>query len=313
MSSKLGHGCRSIVNLPASRNCDVGVLSFFCFFFEAFGGFNSLRWTYWEAKPKAYFPEKLQGVLNILSRVRLCVDNYTFPTDYGYPGYDTAGHTRSIPAANLISLTAWTSGRGAVVEPLQDLLVASHCLETLTFKDMPGVFSPMRGRIPPIRRLALPGMIWPYTVNDVNMIWDFSRLEDLEIRWHVLGPFLESVTPKDLCQLKRLHVDKVYAENDRLDKGEGKRYQKTVTRLLRNLLEVHCGFEDLDIKCLLHEFDISLIARQGRSLRVLKLLDSGGFYIGEQFPALSLSSLWMLQNSCLRINTLVLGVKHYWW
>jgi len=269
-------------------------------------GSNCLRWTYWKAKPFAYFPEELQSALNSLPHVSLCINNYTYPGDFG--PY-TAGHTMSIPATNLVSLTAWSMGNVAHVEPLQDLLVASQRLETLTLNYIPHPFCPTRGRLPPIRRLALQVALWSYTMDDVNKIWDFSQLEDLEIPWHKLGSFLESVSPEDLCRLKRLRVDESCWERDWKGPEEAKRYRETVTRQLQKLLEGRHDFEELDIKCLLSLFDISLVARQSRSLRVLKLFDTASFEIGWLFPTVSLGSLRMLQTSCIYINTLSLGMN----
>jgi len=273
---------------------------------KAFDGSNCLRWTYWKAKPFAYFPEKLQSALNSLPHVSLCINNYKYPGDFG--PY-TAGHTMSIPATNLVSLTAWSMGNVAHVEPLQDLLVASQRLETLTLKYIPHPFSPTRGRLPPIRRLALPGTLWLYTLNDINKIWDFSQLEDLEIPWHILGSFLESVSPEDLCQLKRLRVGESILKKDWREPGEAKRYQETLTHQLQILLEGRHDFEELDIKCLLSLFDISLIARQSRSLQVLKLFDTAHCEMEGPFPTVSLSSLRMLQTSCIYINSLDLGMN----
>ena len=59
----------------------------------------------------------------------------------------------------------------------------------------------------------------------------------------------------------------------------------------------------------LDSFDMSLIAKQGHSLRVLTILDLAGFEMEGMFPTLSLSDLRIVQQSCTRITKLDISVN----
>jgi hypothetical protein len=185
----------------------------------------------------------------------------------------------SIPAASVVSFTAWSVNNTAIVEPLQDILVASHSLDTLIFKVKPHVFKAERGKFPAIRRLALSsGEKWLYTPEDTPKIWDFSRLGGgLKILWSAAVSFLESVPLKELG-LKRLKIDDSCWDHywQRVG-GSGEPYAADMTRVLETLL-THCHhLEKLDIKCELKAVDISLISNQRDSLQALRLFDVVSF------------------------------------
>jgi hypothetical protein len=266
-----------------------------------------------------HFPESLRAVLKTLPHVGLCIDNYRYP---GCPGPQAALHTMSIPAASLVSFTAYTMINVAIVEPLQDLLVASRRLDTLIFKVRPQSFNAERGKFPAIRRLVLSsGENWLYTPEDTLKIWDFSRLEELEISWNIAAPFLESVPLQELSGLKRLEIDNsCWSCYWHLQPGQREPYTAEITRLLGTLLS-HCHrLETLDIKCELNSIDISLISNQRDSLQVLRLFDVVSFETEGHVPTLSLTHLEMLQSSCARLSTLALGinrngeeVRFYFW
>lgn len=54
---------------------------------------------------------------------------------------------------------------------------------------------------------------------------------------------------------------------------------------------------------------MSLITRQGRSLKALKLLDLAGFEGEGILPTISHNDLGMVQRSCIRITKLDIGVN----
>lgn len=211
---------------------------------------------------------------------------------------------QSFPPANLVSFKGLATGRGGSLDALQEFLAASPRLQTLAFTFL-DTFRPEKGRLPPINSLTLP--TWKYNRENATRIWDFSRLQDLEIRWCDFGPFLNAVSPEDLGQLKRFRVDnscwewswvaEIYSEKESL------------TRLLEALLKGRHDFQELDIRCLLSLFDMSLIAGQGQSLLVLKIFDLAGFEMEGSFPTVSLSDLRMVQRSCTRITTLHIGIN----
>jgi hypothetical protein len=218
----------------------------------------------------------------------------------------------SIPAASLISFTASFVSNTACVEPLQDLLVASHRLDTLIFKNIPHPFNAARGRLPPIKKLLLSGIYrWLDTPEDTPKTWDFSRLEELDISWHTVVSFLESVPLKDLSRLKRLEIDdSCWDDYWQRYPGPGEHYNADATRLLRELLMLCHHFERLDIKCQLNSLDISLITSQGDSLRALRIFDFVTFETEGHVPTLSpTTDLEMLQSSCPRLTTLALGMS----
>jgi hypothetical protein len=217
----------------------------------------------------------------------------------------------SIPAASLVSFTAYSMINTAIVEPLQDLLVASHRLDTLIFKVRPHRFNAERGKLPAIKRLVLSsGERWLYTPEDIPKILDFSRLEELEISWSTVVSFLESVPLKELTGLKRLEIDdSCWDHYWQRGGGSGEPYNADATRLLSTLL-THCHrLETLDIKCELKSIDVSLISNQRDSLQVLRLFDVVSFETEGHVPTLSLTDLEMLQSSCARLTTLDLGIN----
>jgi hypothetical protein len=118
--------------------------------------------------------------------------------------FEIPSAVRSFPAAKLVPLTVNISPRSGPVNTLQKFLAASTRLQTLTFVSMIR-FLPEGVRLPPIKALTLP--YWCDTSETANRIWDFSRLEDLEISWSGFRQFLKAVSPEDLGNLKHFRVD----------------------------------------------------------------------------------------------------------
>jgi hypothetical protein len=166
---------------------------------------------------------------------------------------------------------------------------------------------PDGGRLPPIKALTLP--YWDDTSESANRIWDFSLLEDLEISWSGFRQFLKAVSPEDLGKLKRFRVDDTSWEPQSSLLDKSKFETELFTEQLQTLLKGRPDFQELDIRCLLSLFDMSLIARQGQSLRVLTILDLAGFEMEGMFPTMSLSDLRILQQSCTRITKLDIGIN----
>lgn len=155
--------------------------------------------------PEAHFPESLKKALEDLPDIGLSIPKCVY--DQSVPG--AVSQIRSIPAANLVSFEVSATGQsGYHTSPhaFQEFLVVSTRLETLKSRFMLP-FHPGNGRLPPIKSLTLPAMSWNYSPEEVRRIWNFSRLQDLDIPGHLLRPFLKSVPPEDLTKLKRLRVD----------------------------------------------------------------------------------------------------------
>ena len=188
---------------------------------------------------------------------------------------------RSYPAANLVSITVQILPQSGPVDNLQQFLAASTRLQTFTF-DSAIRFLPEGGRLPPIRVLNLPD--WYETSESARRIWDFSLLEDLEITWSGFREFLKTVSPDDLGKLKRFRVDDTSWEPQCSFLDKSKFEMELFTDQLQTLLKGRHDFQELDIRCLLDSFDMSLIAKQGHSLRVLTILDLAGFEMEGMFP-----------------------------
>ncbi|KAG4439672.1 hypothetical protein IFR05_004869 [Cadophora sp. M221] len=224
------------------------------------------------------------------------------------PGTDR--NTRSVPAASLVSFNALVSGQRGSVDLLQDLLSASLRLETLSFSFLiPSL--PNGKRLPPIRKLTVPrDTIWNSSPEDVKQIWDFSLLENLDIPWSRLTQFLKTVPPEDLRCLKRLRVDDtcwIQVFNATAEVKFAR--DKLCTDLQQALLENRYDFEELDIRCVLDVFNMSLIPNQGQALRSVKLLDVVGSEGDGIFPTVSLIDLERIRDSCTLLAKLDIGVN----
>ncbi|PVH89447.1 hypothetical protein DL98DRAFT_524225 [Cadophora sp. DSE1049] len=254
------------------------------------------------------FPPVLWTMLSESPQVGLSITEFSYWSDHP----ETVSKTQSVPSANLVSFKVNASGQSGSVDALQDLLVASRRLQTLIFTFI-FPFLPANGRLPPIKHLILPeGTNWKYTPEAAQEIWDFSRLEVLQLPWRDLSPFLESVSPEQLGQLRYLRVDDSCWERSFLITPNEKYLQdKACTELQQALLETKDGFEELDIRCLLDMFDMSLIAKQGQFLRKLTILDVTGFEGAGTFPTVSRDDLDMIRCYCTRINQLDIGVNMF--
>ncbi|KAH9214636.1 hypothetical protein DL95DRAFT_503169 [Leptodontidium sp. 2 PMI_412] len=94
---------------------------------------------------------------------------------------------KTFPASNMISLTVQNRGFGQSVRPIYQFLTSCVNLETLRLFDLNDPSQPPNGRLPPVKCLLLQVRSWPYTPEEVHHLWNFSRLQDLEIPWHILG------------------------------------------------------------------------------------------------------------------------------
>ncbi|KAH8769324.1 hypothetical protein BGZ57DRAFT_1006225 [Hyaloscypha finlandica] len=257
------------------------------------------------------FPQRLKKVLEESPNLGLNVAYCGYKSDYIVNLFhdgpiEVASAVRSFPAANLLSFTVSILAQSGPVNNLQEFLAASTRLQTLRFESMDR-FLPDGGRLPPIKALTLP--YWDDTSESASRIWDFSLLEDLEISWSGFRQFLKAVSPEDLGKLKRFRVDDTSWEPQSSLLDKSKFETELFTEQLETLLKGRNDFQELDIRCLLSLFDMSLIAKQGQSLRVLTILDLAGFEMEGIFPTMSLSDLKILQQSCTRIAKLDIGIN----
>lgn len=144
------------------------------------------------------FPTPLpDAITSYWPRLRLSIENLDFPfvIGSGYHKNPNPQPATTIPASNAVSVSMRHGTEGRIIEPIQDLLVASKNLESLELTHLPAQFQILRGRLPPLKKLVLDIRHWPYSEDEVTQIWDFSRLEDLEIKWYTLGPCLTTGYP----------------------------------------------------------------------------------------------------------------------
>ncbi|KAH6684569.1 hypothetical protein B0J14DRAFT_573152 [Halenospora varia] len=277
---------------------------------------ESLTWIYRPQTSAICFPRELQDCLRILPDVALHVTNYLNPQTPP-PLYEE--DAMLLPEGNLVSLTATAlmtgipDGRPLIDrKPLNDLLVASRNLETLIITQTVAPFSAAKGRLPPIKKLELPIQFWsPPIPAEMNEIWDFSRLEELDIPWANLSDFLGFVPLKAFAALKCFRIDDRCWMHRRLrfEAPDELRDNELATQQIQALLESKSDFTELKLKCLLSMFDISCISRQ-TTLRKLELLDIQGselFWMANMFPTISLYELRLIRSCCLRITSLALG------
>ncbi|KAH7348452.1 hypothetical protein BKA65DRAFT_476866 [Rhexocercosporidium sp. MPI-PUGE-AT-0058] len=196
--------------------------------------------------------------------------------------------------------------------PLQEFLASCTNLETLHLHDLMGVFEPDKGRLPPIQKLIMSPFQWQHTAEEAALIWDFSRLEDLEIPWKTLDFLSGSAPLPNFKRLRRLKIEHTWQGPDLSRPVEEVSENIKCTQFLDSILmqAPEDQFEYLDIKCHLPSFSISAITRHGQSLRVLKLLDTSGYEVdGYITPTITVLDLNTLQCSCPNITNLTLGVN----
>jgi hypothetical protein len=187
---------------------------------------------------------------------------------------------------------------------VNNFLVESKNLESLSLCSIDQWPDPDVGRLAPIQTLRVSsfGMSWPYSAEETDRLWDFSRLKHLEVTLPCLHRFLLSVAPHKFVHLKKLEMSEVFEHQD---------HQAEVTKLLGKLVESAQCLEEIAIPCFLDHFDFSSILKH-RSLQALKLRK-----FQEPDPedeptirrTLSVQQLHLLQSSCPFLRRLDLDIN----
>lgn len=263
------------------------------------------RWSVWHDNPSELFPKTLkQAIHELWPNLRLTVDRIDCP--YTRPPF----HTTSFPALNLVEVLVDDRRVSSSTEPLQRLLVASKNLETLRIEFIRNPFTSHAGRLPPVRKLVLGFRLWDYTPEESVLIWDFSRLEALFIRWHTLLYLDPMVNKSGLTRLTRLVIAYDWpGRNFVID--EDAEYNAARTLILRRIIEQipHHQLQELDIKCQLSGLPLTSIVCHGNTLRMLTLLDTSGFETDGVAPVTtSTADLQLLLNTCSRLVNLSIAV-----
>jgi len=185
----------------------------------------------------------------------------------------------------------------------ETVIARSHKLESLELSG--AILLPYKDiKFPRIKSLFIKGWILgSHTKEQVQQLWDFSKLESLEFRvLSGLSVFL-SVLPRDcLPSLKRLIVD-----------GELHPFRlETLTRYVNDILDGASDMEEIDIGCNLPLLSIESILKHGTHLRILRIQDPSGWWDGNHsygrvlYRALSIADLTRLRDSCPRLKDISL-------
>lgn len=143
-------------------------------------------------------------------------------------------------------------------------------------------------RLPPIKELAIDGYRWPSTPPSAANFWVFSQITHLDLKRVPILPFLKTVKPGHLRQLR---VFKTCGYCQSSEKRE-------VNKLMRDLLNSIDRLEELNLSCMIRKNGIlSAIFKHGSSLRSLLLRDYCDFK-SPSWVTLSLEDLEMMCSQC---------------
>lgn len=265
-----------------------------------------LDWAYWDdiTPNTSPIPPPIQDFLRTKSPpVRLYIWRCSIPKPRGLPppnlNTPQYPHIASMPTSNLVGLSltrpVWRSGDAH--EVMMGLVTSSPQLESLELFRMSNKFYGNK-KLPPIKHLSLCRYNWPYTADEASEIWDFSRLESLQLRDSPNAlQFLQSVSSKQLPRLKKLSIEGLrLMDNTRLTEAIGQ-YLLDIPQLL-----------EIDLTCQLRSLLIPSIARH-RSLRRLSLKEYCSRSRGEVVRTLAISELRVLQAACKHIAELALDIQ----
>lgn len=153
-------------------------------------------------------------------------------------------------------------------------------------------------RFPPFERLILSSYRWTHSTQEALNHWNWSNLTHLHLRKVSIYDFLRSVPPEELSQLQSLDTDGYCRKNQRA---------KT-TELMCTLIQSIRKLQMLVLKCSLWFFEISVIAKHGKTLNKLHLLDyeTCGFFPTIPVTTLSDQLVKFLQLECPFLEDVVL-------
>jgi len=230
-------------------------------------------------------------------RADLRLLNYPWPSK-DYPDI----HTPTIPIENIVIIsTCNLKNRFRNFEPLSKVVEQSPKLKVLQLKSVDlTVWKNIK--VPPIRELVLDGCSWNLNSSEVDLMWDFSSLELLQIKPIVPADnFFESLPRDNLRQLRRLHITAAPHHHYPLVK-------ESLTQHLDHFIANGEKLEEIELLCQVPQLRMTSISKHSR-LMILKIHEYTGFhYDWEICPSFSLKDIAMLARSCPRIQELSLDL-----
>ncbi|KAK0127229.1 hypothetical protein ONS96_006782 [Cadophora gregata f. sp. sojae] len=283
---------------------DVALLLFGCV------QLDTITWACGRDILQCYFPNAMRLLVgDKWPRVRISNEFLDYPA-IGQSG----SFLKTFPASNMISLTLHNRVPRQSNRPLHQFLATCVNLEELRLYGLnflDSIFEPADGRLPAIKSFFTDVRSWPYTQDNVHSVWDFSQLQDLEIAWHVFGFMSQSMSPENLSRLRRLRLRHRWAGIDSPIEVYTQ-YHTMRTSFLNSILEriPENQLQELDVKCHLPKFSTAALARHGRSLRLVRLLDASGFEVdGSTTSTTSLDDLTRLHFTCPHLTEVAVGVN----
>lgn len=161
-----------------------------------------------------------------------------------------------------------------------------------------------------VKALSTDLQSWPYSPENVHLVWNFSQLLEMEVPWHLLGLISNSMLPRDFRRLLCLRTEYKWIGTN--SPAEYRQYHTHRTSFLNSILDQtpEHQFLELDARCYLPTFSLPALTRHGRSLRILRLLDASGFEVdGSVTPTTTVEDLTILQSECPNLAELVIGIN----
>lgn len=170
---------------------------------------NHLHWSFWTMEePHAHWPVRipqivLDGLAERWPSAQVSVDNLRF---------DSSLAISSLPATRLVSFDMQRPSH-QVGPTLKNTLLKCNQLKVLHLLD---VRSECRfidedieqsERLPAVEELFLQGYLWLHSPSVATNFWSWSRLTCLRLKKVFIVNFLETVSPKNLTQLRFFITD----------------------------------------------------------------------------------------------------------
>jgi hypothetical protein len=269
-------------------------------------------WSWWDYSQRyPTIPQSVQSAIDWKwPHAKLHILEYPWPCRNPSGTEFVEPYEFTIPLTNIVYIST-TQHRNRCARHFESpndfetVIARSHNLETLEIGGT--ILLPSKDiRFPRIKNLFIKGWLGSYTKEQVQQLWDFSKLESLEFRMLIgLSEFL-SVLPRDcLPSLKRLIVD-----------GELHPFRlETLTPYVNDILDGASDMEEIDIRCNLPSLSIESILKHGTHLRILRIQDPSGWWDGNRrcdphggvlYRALSIADLTRLRDSCPRLKDISL-------
>jgi hypothetical protein len=268
-------------------------------------------WSWWD--PSKRYPAIPQPVQNIIDmkwpHVKLHILGYPWPCRISRRPTDVESYnTFTIPLKNIAHLSTVLPGMGwgrdLQSHNLESVIAGSHNLETLELAGA-SLFPSRLARFPPIKHLSIKGWIDKYTKEQMQQLWDFSKLKSLTFKGPGgLASFLEALPRDSLPRLKKLILD-----------GEtNPALLEDLTPHVNHLLDQASEMEEIDIRCNLHLLSMESILKHGSHLRILRIQDISDFWDGSRtyghplYRALSVADLTRIRDCCPRLKDMSLDL-----